>query len=256
MKKSHFWWFFGWDWGTPAILRQNSNKITVLYGCGFGFKTLGLGQTPAPSLGQNPNFYRFLWRLPLEQFYIFPSRDEFESRISSKLRLSLFPSFPFPANRRGSIRRRWKSRSQRSRILRLQAWQVCHGRWKVWWWWWWWSMFWMMAKHKWMGRKSKWKNKYNQELVLADAMHCRLFLVSALVQFPFAMTEAKWFLINVYLLRLRDETQWNKNKTRAAEELFAWEWILNNWRLTENFQTQHINAQVKAKRWKSANMLS
>ena len=33
--------FFGWDWGTPAILRQNPNKITVLYGCGFGFKKLG-----------------------------------------------------------------------------------------------------------------------------------------------------------------------------------------------------------------------
>ena len=31
--------FFGWDWGTPAILRQNPNKITVLCGCGFGFKS-------------------------------------------------------------------------------------------------------------------------------------------------------------------------------------------------------------------------
>ena len=30
--------FFGWDWGTSTILRQNPNKITVLYGCGFGIK--------------------------------------------------------------------------------------------------------------------------------------------------------------------------------------------------------------------------
>ena len=44
----HFWRFFGWDWGTPAILRQNPNKITVLYGYIFGFKRLGLGQTPPP----------------------------------------------------------------------------------------------------------------------------------------------------------------------------------------------------------------
>ena len=54
-------------------------------------------------------------------------------------------------------------------------------------------------------------------------MHCRLFLVPALVQwmtqFPFAMTEEEVFFMR-----------------------------LNNWRLTENFQTQHINAQVKAKR--------
>ena len=42
--------FFGWEWGTPAILRQNHNITTVLYGCGVGFKKLGLGQ--------NPNFYR------------------------------------------------------------------------------------------------------------------------------------------------------------------------------------------------------
>ena len=38
--------FFGWDWGTPTILRPNPNKITVLNGCGFGFKKLGLGQPP------------------------------------------------------------------------------------------------------------------------------------------------------------------------------------------------------------------
>ena len=40
------WFFFGWDWGTPAILRQNRNKITVFYGFCFCFKKLGLGQTP------------------------------------------------------------------------------------------------------------------------------------------------------------------------------------------------------------------
>ena len=32
-----------------TILRQNPNKITDLYGCGF--KKLGLGQTPAPLVG-------------------------------------------------------------------------------------------------------------------------------------------------------------------------------------------------------------
>ena len=76
MKESHFFgdwwilmWFFGWDWGTPTILQQNSNKITVLYGCDFGFKKLGLGQTPAtPSLGQNHNFDRkYLFNASLTQ---------------------------------------------------------------------------------------------------------------------------------------------------------------------------------------------
>ena len=38
--------FFGWEWRTLAILRQNPNEIAVLYGCGFGLKNLGLGQTP------------------------------------------------------------------------------------------------------------------------------------------------------------------------------------------------------------------
>ena len=42
---------FGWDWGIPAIYQQNPNKITLLYGCGFGLKKLELGQTPAPLLG-------------------------------------------------------------------------------------------------------------------------------------------------------------------------------------------------------------
>ena len=45
--------------GTPAILRQNPNKITILYGCGFGVKKIGLGQKKN-SLGQNPNFVRKL----------------------------------------------------------------------------------------------------------------------------------------------------------------------------------------------------
>ena len=31
--------FFGWDWGPPAILRQDPNKITILYGCGFHLKS-------------------------------------------------------------------------------------------------------------------------------------------------------------------------------------------------------------------------
>ena len=57
--------FFGWDWGTHAILRQNLNKITVLYGCGFGVKKIGLGQKKT-LLGQNPNFVRkFVLKAPL-----------------------------------------------------------------------------------------------------------------------------------------------------------------------------------------------
>ena len=40
--------FVGWDWGTPAILQQNPNKITLLDGCDFGLKKLGFGQTPPP----------------------------------------------------------------------------------------------------------------------------------------------------------------------------------------------------------------
>ena len=38
--------------GDPPHVATNPNKITVLYGCGVGFKKLGLGQ--------NPNFYRKL----------------------------------------------------------------------------------------------------------------------------------------------------------------------------------------------------
>ena len=53
--------FFGWEWRTLAILRQNPNEIAVLYGCGFGLKNLGLGQTPP-----HPNFYRkFVLKAPL-----------------------------------------------------------------------------------------------------------------------------------------------------------------------------------------------
>ena len=44
------------NWGPPAILQQNPNKITVFYGCGFGFKKLGLGQTPAPLVGTKSQF--------------------------------------------------------------------------------------------------------------------------------------------------------------------------------------------------------
>ena len=59
----HFWWIFGWDWGTPAILRQYPNIYGHLQGkLGFGQfwkKKLGLGQIP-PSLGQIPNLYRKL----------------------------------------------------------------------------------------------------------------------------------------------------------------------------------------------------
>ena len=65
----HFWWIFGWDWGTPAILRQNPNIYGQFEGkLGFGQfwkKKLGLGQTPPP-LGQIPNFYRkFVLGAPL-----------------------------------------------------------------------------------------------------------------------------------------------------------------------------------------------
>ena len=48
---------FGWDWETPAILQQNPNKITLLYGCGFGLKSWDW-QTPPPQLGQNPKFFQ------------------------------------------------------------------------------------------------------------------------------------------------------------------------------------------------------
>ena len=40
----HFWWIFGWDWGTPAILRQHPN----IYGHFQG----------KLCFGQNPNFYQ------------------------------------------------------------------------------------------------------------------------------------------------------------------------------------------------------
>ena len=52
--------FFGWDWGTPAILRQNPNKITVWNGCGFCFKKLGLGETSPPPWDKNPHIDRKL----------------------------------------------------------------------------------------------------------------------------------------------------------------------------------------------------
>ena len=60
----HFWWIFGWDWGTPAILRQYPNIYGHFQGkLGFGqfWKKVGIGSDPPPpSLGQNPNFYQKL----------------------------------------------------------------------------------------------------------------------------------------------------------------------------------------------------
>ena len=50
--------FFGWEWRTLAILRQNPNEIAVLYGCGFGLKKLGLADPPPPQLGQNPKNFQ------------------------------------------------------------------------------------------------------------------------------------------------------------------------------------------------------
>ena len=40
----HFWWFFGWDLGTPAILRQNPNKLSF----GQFWKKVGIGSDPRP----------------------------------------------------------------------------------------------------------------------------------------------------------------------------------------------------------------
>ena len=57
----HFWWIFGWDWGTPAILRQNPNIYGQFQGkLSFGqfWKKVGIGSDPPSSLGQIPNFYR------------------------------------------------------------------------------------------------------------------------------------------------------------------------------------------------------
>ena len=45
-------------WEPPPYM-QNPNKITVLYGCGFGFKKLGLADPP-PQLGQNPKQFQKL----------------------------------------------------------------------------------------------------------------------------------------------------------------------------------------------------
>ena len=50
----HFWWIFGWDWGTPAILRQNPNIYGQFQGkLGFGqfWKKVGIGSDPPPLLG-------------------------------------------------------------------------------------------------------------------------------------------------------------------------------------------------------------
>ena len=42
--------------GNPRHISTKSQKITVFYGCGFGFKKLGLGQTPAPLVGTKSQF--------------------------------------------------------------------------------------------------------------------------------------------------------------------------------------------------------
>ena len=50
----HFWWIFGWDWGTPAILRQYPNIYGHFQGkLGFGqfWKKVGIGSDPPPLLG-------------------------------------------------------------------------------------------------------------------------------------------------------------------------------------------------------------
>ena len=50
----HFWWFFGWDWGTPTILRQYPNIYGHFQGkLGFGqfWKKVGIGSDPPPLLG-------------------------------------------------------------------------------------------------------------------------------------------------------------------------------------------------------------
>ena len=44
------------------------NKITVLYGCGFGFKKLGLGQTLSPLVGTKSQLlFNFFKRLPFNR---------------------------------------------------------------------------------------------------------------------------------------------------------------------------------------------
>ena len=53
-----FYVIVGWDWGTPAILQQNPNKITLVYGCGFGLKSWDWQTPPTPQLGQNPKFFQ------------------------------------------------------------------------------------------------------------------------------------------------------------------------------------------------------
>ena len=44
---------------------QCCDKFPVLYGCGFGFKKLVLGQTPAPLIGTKSQFLTIFLKAPL-----------------------------------------------------------------------------------------------------------------------------------------------------------------------------------------------
>ena len=67
----HFWWFFCWDLGTPAILRQNPNKLSF----GQFWKKVGIGSDPRPPpWAKFPTFTENLfWELPL---YAWEDRSE------------------------------------------------------------------------------------------------------------------------------------------------------------------------------------
>ena len=66
MRKSHVLVIFLVGTGEPL---PNCNKITLLYGCGFGLKKLGLADPP-PQLGQNPKkFQKLDLKAPLSAGY-------------------------------------------------------------------------------------------------------------------------------------------------------------------------------------------
>ena len=86
MKKSHFfwwlvifmwsfmsfWWIFGWDWGTPTILRQNPN----IYGQFQGKLSFGQFWKKKLGLGQIPIFYRkFVLGAPLSVVVVIVSQE-------------------------------------------------------------------------------------------------------------------------------------------------------------------------------------
>ena len=54
----HFLWFFGWDWGTPGILRQNPNQLSF----GEFWKKVGIGSN-------SQLLPKFFWRLPLPKIF-------------------------------------------------------------------------------------------------------------------------------------------------------------------------------------------